>query len=551
MLLALALTGVMSWIIAWDLIPWLRGPAPYPPEWDWPHVPLLWQEYGTWLHLAAFIVYPLVVLAVLHPTLIPWRSERQRQVVGVVLAVLFFIGLQMALAHARKGNLLELVIFRVYAPPGNGYFMSAVRTDDIWATLHNYAAAMPNFPHDRPRTHPPAIFMYYAAFNALFERLPAFSDWFAPIARTWAPADRDWVQLQNPYITSAFFSGAAQWLLMAPVPAAFYLMLRRLQGPAAAYGRFALWGTMLLPLLGSVSSFYSHWDVNYLLIAALAWFFALRGQDRLHGEAPGRWTGRWGRWLDWVWSGLLLSLLTWLSFGNAVLCMMIGGHLLWRELLHVLGQWPDLRRASGHQSHDREGVDGSLTLAALTETPQITATTSAGAAAWQALLGRRGFVLGALLMIAAVVTPWLIGWLTLRINYFEILRVGLEQHWIIVNNGRDFNIWRWMNLVDYSLWVGPGVVLLGLVGSVWLIWHWRKGQLEGNLSGLALVVWGVLLVLNFSGTARAEVGRLWLFLMPWPVFFALAYLRTYGLRALLAALMALTAWVMGWALRAV
>lgn len=522
-LVALALTGVTAWVIAWDLIPWLRGPAPYPPEWDWPHVPLLWQEYGTWLHLAAFIVYPLVVLLVLHPTLLPWRSERQRRIVGVTLAVLFFIGLQMALAHARKGNLLELVIFRVYAPPGNGYFMSAVRTDDIWATLHNYAAAMPNFPHDRPRTHPPAIFMYYASFNYLFERLPAFSDWFAPLARTWAPADRDYVQLQNPYITAAFFSGVTQWLLAAPAPLAFYALLRRLGSKAGAYANFALWGTLLLPLLGSVSSFYSHWDVNYLLIAALAWFFAVRGQDRLHGDAPGRWSGRWGKWLDWVWSGLLLSLLTWLSFGNAVLCVMVGGHLLWRELLRVLAEWPAVRRQAQ----------------------------SAGAALWPVLLARRGFVLGALLMMAAVVTPWLVGWLTLRINYFEILRVGLEQHWIIVNNGRDFNIWRWMNLVDYSLWVGPGVVLLGLVGSVWLLRHWRAGELEGNLAGLALVMWGTLFFLNFSGTARAEVGRLWLFLMPWPVFFALAYLRTYGLRALLLAMMALTAWVMGWALRAV
>jgi hypothetical protein len=31
----------------------------------------------------------------------------------------------------------------------------------------------------------------------------------------------------------------------------------------------------------------------------------------------------------------------------------------------------------------------------------------------------------------------------------------------------------------------------------------------------------------------------------------LAYLRTYGLRALLMVMMAVTAWVMGWALRAV
>lgn len=521
-LLALALTGVTAWIMAFDVIPWLRGPAPYPPEWDWPYVPLLWQQYGTWLHLGAFILYPLVVLAVLHPTLVPWRSERQRQIVGLVLAVLFFMGLQMALAHARKGNLLELIIFRVYAPPGNGYFMSAVRTPDIWGALHDYAAAMPNFPHDRPRTHPPAIFMYYAAFNYLFERLATFSDWFAPIARSWAPPDRDYVQLQNPYITSAFFSGLVQWLLMAPAPLAFYALLRRLAGSAAdhaRYGNFVLWGAMLLPLLGSVSTFYSHWDVNYLLIAALAWFFAVRGQDRLHGEAA----GSVRRWLDWVWAGLLLSLLTWLSFGNAVLCVMIGGHLLWREFVYVRGQWPDARSAA----------------------------TSGGDALRRLLSARRDFVLGALLMIAAVVVPWLVGWLTLRINYFEIFQVGLQQHWIIVNNGRDFNIWRWMNLVDYSLWVGPGVVLLGLVGSGWLLWHWRAGRLESNLAGLALVMWGTLLFLNFSGTARAEVGRLWLFLMPWPVFFALAYLRTYGLRALLMVMMAVTTWVMGWALRAV
>lgn len=518
-LIALIITAAVSWIMLRDVIPWLRGPAPYPPEWDWPYVPLSWLEYGTWLHLAAFLLYPLIVLAVLHPTWIAWRSERQRRTVVLALAVLFFIGLQMALAHARKGNLLELVIFRVYAPPGNGYFMSAVRTEDIWNTLHHYAAAMPNFPHDRPRTHPPAIFMYYSAFNYLFERLVSFSDWFAPIARTWAPADRDWVKLQNPYIASAFFSGVTQWLLMAPVPLAFYAVLRRLQGKVSSYGDFALWGAMLLPLIGSVSSFYSHWDVNYLLLFALAWFFALRGQDRLHGEPSGRIV----RWLDWLWSGLLLSLLTWLSFGNAVMCVLIGGHLLWRELVHTTREWPEVRQAAS----------------------------GTGAALACSLWRRHNFVLGALLMIVGVVTPWVIAWFSLQINYFEILQVGLQQHWIIVNNGRDFNIWRWMNLVDYSLWVGPGVVLLGIVGSIWLVAHMRRGELESNLAGLALIFWGVLMVLNFSGTARAEVGRLWIFLMPFPVLFALAYLRTYGLRAALMAMLAVTAWVMGYALRAV
>lgn|GEM_PF-2601632 len=506
-IIALLVTAVTAWWMALDVIPWLRGPAPFPPEWDWPYRPLDWANSGTWVHSAAFVVYAGVVLAIMHPTLLRWGSERQRRTVAVALAVVGFLGLQLALAVARKGDILELILFRTYAPPGNGYFMTAVRVDSVWDTLLHYQAAMPNFPHDRPQTHPPGIFMYYAAFNYLFDRLPDFSQWFAAIARSRAPADRTWVELKDAYVTSAFFSGAAQWLLACLAPLSFYAFLRRLDSRATgAVSTFAVWGAMLLPLLPAVSSFYSHWDVNYLLLASAAWFFALRGQDRLHQ------TGVRGirRWLDWGWSGLLLSLLTWLSFGNAVLCGMIGLHLLWRELLTL--------RAPG-QRFDVPGF------------------------------GR--FVAGAAILTAGVILPWLLAFVFWNMNYFGLFRTGMQAHYAITTSGRDFNIWRWMNLVDYTLWVGPGVVLLGLVATVWLLAHLRRGELESNLAGLMLVVWFVILVLDLSGTARAEIGRLWIFLMPFPLLAALGYLRTYGLRAALLCMLALSAWVMGFALRAV
>ena len=36
------------------------------------------------------------------------------------------------------------------------------------------------------------------------------------------------------------------------------------------------------------------------------------------------------------------------SFGNAVLCVMIGAHLLWRELVLGIAEWPAARsEASG------------------------------------------------------------------------------------------------------------------------------------------------------------------------------------------------------------
>jgi hypothetical protein len=136
-----------------------------------------------------------------------------------------------------------------------------------------------------------------------------------------------------------------------------------------------------------VTSFFSHWDVNYLLLASAAWYFGLRGQDRLReADAPRR-----GRWLDWVWAGLLLGLLTWLSFGNAVICGLVGLHLLWRELI-------TLRPRQTHYT-------------------------------WRDFAR---FVAGALLLTAAVMLPWLLAWLAWGMNYVELLSVGMRMHFELV-----------------------------------------------------------------------------------------------------------------------
>ena len=504
--LAGVLTAGAAWVVARDLAPWVRGPAPYPPEWEWLYQPLDLAAPPTMTLIAAYLVYALLVALVLHPTLVRWRSLRTQRNVALAVAATGFLGLQIAAAWANKGHVLNDIIWHTYEPPGNGYFMTAVRVEDFWQTLDNYAAAMPAFPHHRPQTHPPGIFLFYSAFIALFERTPEFSAWFAALARGWAPPTQDWILLRDPYVPAAFFSGLVRWLAACFAPLTFYAFLRRLdRSEDGGRATLALWGALLVPLLPAVTSFYSHWDVNYLLLASAAWFFGLRGQDRLHeADAP-----QLGRWFDWVWAGLLLALLTWLSFGNAVICGLVGLHLLWRELITLRGD----KRDYGWRDFSR-------------------------------------FVAGAALLTVAVALPWLLARAAWGMNYFELLSVGMQMHFDLVTTARDLSIWRWMNLVDYALWVGPGVLLLGIVGSVWLLFHIRRGQLESSLAGMALIVWATLAALNLSGTTRGEIGRLWIFLMPFPVIFALPYLRTYWQRVALLAMLTTGAIVLGYALRA-
>lgn len=500
---AFAATIVGAWLVIGNVVPWLLGPAPFPPEWLWPWELLLWSKWQTWLHVAAVALYTAAAILLLWPRLFGWTARRRVRV-GLIVAVLAFIGLQLALGWARKDFLLDMVIFRTYNPPGNGYFMSAVRAESLGDVFHNYQAAMPNFPHDRPQTHPPGIFTYYAFFIAIFRNLPAFNAWFAPIARGWALEGRDWVLLQDAYVSAAFVSGWLQLIVGMWAPLAFYLLLKRLQGVKGP-SEFALAGALMLPVLPAVNSFYTHWDVNYLLFTAAAWFFALRAQDSLF-EAEGGWT----HWLDWAWAGLLLWLLTWFSFGNSVFLGIVGLHLIWRQFF-VLPRHHGVR--------------------------------------WQGKL--LPAMAGAAILGGCIVLPWVLLYFTLDMNYFGMLRTGMERHYVIATAARDFSIWVWMNLVDFALWLGFGVALLALVSSGWLLLHRTRGYLEANLWGLVLIFWAVLLALDLSGSARAEIGRLWLFFMPIPLIFILAWQRDWRQRALILTMLAITAWAMGFAVRAV
>lgn len=500
---ALVVTVAGAWVVIGNVAPWLLGPAPFPPEWLWPWELLSWAKWQTWLHAGAVALYAAMAILLLWPRFLGWSAHRRVQV-GLIVAVLAFVGLQLALGWARKDSLLDMVIFRTYNPPGNGYFMSAVRAESLSEVFHNYQAAMPNFPHDRPQTHPPGIFTYYAAFVTLFRALPDFNAWFAPIARGWALADRDWVQLQDAYISAAFFSGWLQLFIGMWAPIAFYLLLKRLQGNKGS-SEFALAGALMLPVLPAVNSFYTHWDVNYLLVTSAAWLLALRAQENLF--APGQ---RWTRWLDWVWAGLLLWLLTWFSFGNSVFLGIVGLHLVWRQLFVLPGYF---------------------------------------GTSWKSkLLPAIG---GAAILASAIVLPWLALYFTLNMNFLGLLHTGMARHYVIATAARDFSIWVWMNLVDFALWLGFGIALLAIASSIWLLMNRTRGYLESNLWGLVLIFWGVLLALDLSGSARAEIGRLWLFFMPIPLMFVIAWQRDWRQRAVILAMLAVTAWAMGYAVRAV
>ncbi len=103
-------------------------------------------------------------------------------------------------------------------------------------------------------------------------------------------------------------------------------------------------------------------------------------------------------------------------------------------------------------------------------------------------------------------------------------RVGLQQHYELVTSLRRYDWWVVYNLVDLLIFAGPIVVLgfaaalLTTIRSLILPKVSTTMLTDGtNLrqgTGLILALGFLILALDLSGSARGEVGRLWLFFMP-------------------------------------
>ena len=492
----IALLVTLAWggLLLFDVWPIVRGPAPWPPEWRWPYIPLgeqhLYRQVVQWGVLVAYLL------------LMYWRLSRDvfsRRYVwsNLLLAVGFLFLWQLIQTWVREQSLLDTIIFRTYAPTMNGYLLAPAQSENVVYVIHHYAESIPTFFSAKPQTHPPGLFLYFAFSNWLFARLDVFSDWFAPIARTWAIPGRDWPQLSNNLIASAFVSAWLQISLVSLTPIAVYAWAQQIS--QGNYPKWSLWSAAALPLIPAMSLFVSQWDTVYPLLGLVAWLLAMQGQN-LTFDAQKRHRG----WLILIIAGLVLCLMSWLSYGLIVVIGMIGFHL-------GLRAWFAKKRTSK--------LSGKIIL-------------------------RGFFALG-----IGVIIPWLLAAWGLQMNFPELLNVSIHRHFEAVTHERSYSLWLWANWLDLALWLGPGIFLLGVVGStrMWLVCK-EKELWKADTAAATVAFWLTVLALNISGISRGEVGRLWIFLMPYVLLFAMFPQWSHRQRTFILSLMALWSWLIGYAI---
>jgi hypothetical protein len=159
-----------------------------------------------------------------------------------------------------------------------------------------------------------------------------------------------------------------------------------------------------------------------------------------------------------------------------------------------------------------------------------------------------------LAFVAGAAAIWFVYLLFWRVAPWEIAISGLDQHYQLVTSIRRYEWWVVWNLIDlviYSSWP----LALGFFGSLVLGYRYLRDGRLGPVNALAAGLAILILVLNFSGSARGEVGRLWLFFMPLMAFPAAHFWQQAvpGKRSavVLIALQLLIVLSLGWAWRPV
>ena len=96
---------------------------------------------------------------------------------------------------------------------------------------------------------------------------------------------------------------------------------------------------------------------------------------------------------------------------------------------------------------------------------------------------------------------------------WQIFQTGLQQHYDLVTLHRRYEWWLFYNLIDLLLYTGLPL-LVGFIGAVALALPRLRKRRLGPAGALAITLLLLILTLDLSGSARGEVGRLWLFFMP-------------------------------------
>lgn len=156
----LSITLLFCIAIAIDLSPYLRGPAPYPPQWRWDY---------EFINTISRIWLPLFVTSVIgwlfSQTYSDKNVERREKMVIAQFVFLYFLFQLSVLYFQRAG--IGVLLHRIIDPGLNGYFSTGIQINNLQVFLKTYNHNVLSF-YQHAQGHPPFAILPFYFFKQFF-----------------------------------------------------------------------------------------------------------------------------------------------------------------------------------------------------------------------------------------------------------------------------------------------------------------------------------------------------------------------------------------------
>ena len=423
-----------------------------PGEWQWRHSVI--QGARWWMPLLPGLCLIGVSVLLLRSA----RCGRRRSLGWVLALVLLAFALQLttsAIAPTPPSTMFAGAI--ILSPVATTYFDEAGKVQDMREFLRDYANRMRTF-SQHAQTYPPGPIVFFWTVRKAVERC-------API-RTFV----------------AIITALASELGLRDLASTYSVLFHRPVTDAEAAA--AVLSAWLLGLLGCLSV------VPIYLLAR----------------------GRWGAEAAVCAAALAATIPSLILFAPSILQLVTLETALVLYLFHLA--WS--RRSAGWAA----AAGAIWTIAALTSLAMLAIplllvvwalieirmerTPKSGGSLWRVA---GWWIAGGLALLA-------LAYLALGINFPAIMRSALGAHRDVTTRAfaRTYSLWLGWNLFDFWMFLGAGL-------GAWLLQQmWVEGRalIRRQQASLTPLLWATVITiaaLDVSGVVRAEVGRIWMFLM--------------------------------------
>jgi len=163
------LTTIFSLSIAFDLSPYLRGPAPYPPDWRWSYL-FINTFSKLWFPLTIAVSILFVVYITEEMQL---KTIFKNKFIALIVLVLLSLLFQLSVIYFSRAG-LGVLLHRIIDPNLNGYFTTSLHIKNITIFLKNYSQNVLSYSM-HAQGHPPGAILFFYFINSIFKLLPSLN----------------------------------------------------------------------------------------------------------------------------------------------------------------------------------------------------------------------------------------------------------------------------------------------------------------------------------------------------------------------------------------